>query len=252
MRVGIEVTGLDGAMASLSAFSERRLNAAVATALTRTVRKIGDAWQDQLGSVFDRPTRATQNAAFVRPAQASAPVAEAFIRDRAAGTPPVEWLAPNEFGGARRVKKFEAALVAQGSMPAGMRAVPGPGAVLDSYGNVSRGQIIQVLSQLGAQYSPGYARVISASAEKRAAKALASGRKYIAIPRDHGKLEAGIYRREGGRQLVPIFYFTRAATYRPRSSLLKQADAIAVREFGAQLRTAIRESAARLSASGRR
>lgn len=249
MKLTVGIKGLDAATQALTErFSARRLNAAAATALTRTASQVGAAWEAQLQSRFDRPTPATVRAVVVRRAEASRLEAEVFIRDKASGTPPVEWLAPEEFGGGRRLKKFERALIAQGSMPAGMRVVPGPGARLDAYGNVSRGTIVQVIAQLGAQYSPGYARVISPSAERRATKALATGRKYFAIRERVGGLAAGIYLRQAGRKIVPVFYFVRSVAYRPRTELRREAHAIVSRQFGQQLARAIGESAARLSA----
>lgn len=248
MKLTVDFKGLDAATKALAErFSERRLNAAAATALTRTARVIGADWEQQLQSRFDRPTRATTNAVLVKRAELTNLQAEVLIRDRASGTPPVEWLAPGEYGGARRMKKFEQALVAQGSMPAGKRAVPGPGVKLDAYGNVPRSTIIQVIAQLGAQFSPGYARVISPSATKRAEKSLATGRKYIAIRQTKGQLAAGIYLRQGGRKLVPIFYFVGGASYRNRTDLKTEARRIAARELGPQVARAISESATRLA-----
>lgn len=252
----IELQGLDDARSALQDFSQRRFTSAVATALTRTANTLGQQWTQQLTTRFDRPTPATVRAVVVRRAENTAAtlVAEVKLRDqlRAEGaTPPVEWLATQETGGRRRIKKFEQALQAQGSMPAGWVAAPGPAAKLDAYGNVTRGQIVQVLAQLGAQYSPGYARVISASAAKRAARAVQTKRAYIAMqPGNKAGLTPGVYERQG-RRLLAVFFFVRSATYRRRLDLIGGAQRDVGRVLSREFDRAISESAARLAARAR-
>ncbi|MFT3816027.1 MAG: hypothetical protein QM750_00105 [Rubrivivax sp.] len=244
MKVTFEMKGLEAAQRALQQLSDVRIARAGATALTRTARDIEKAWTSRLESAFDRPTPATTRATVVKMARQDDLTAEVFIRDRSSGTPPAEWLAPEEYGGQRRLKKFEQALIAQGSMPPGMHLFPAPDAPRDAYGNVSRSTIIQVIAQLGAQYSPGYQRVISASAAKRVAKALSSGRKFIAIPRPQGRLAAGVYLRKG-RELEAVFYFVRMATYRPRADLHRAAQDTAARVLQGHLVRALNESLAR-------
>jgi len=53
-------------------------------------------------------------------------------------------------GSNRPLKRFEEILVQAGLMRKNERAVPGTGAKLDAYGNMGRGQIVQILSQLQA------------------------------------------------------------------------------------------------------
>ena len=247
----IELHGVRELQQKLSQFSDRRFQSVVATALTRTAGEIGREWTQQLTSRFDRPTRATVRAVVVKPASntSASMFAEVKVRDQlagGAGKPPVDWLDTHEVGGRRRTKKFEEALQAQGAMPMGWHATPGPGAKLDMYGNVSRGQIVQVLAQLGAKYSPGYARVISASAAKRAARATKLGRAYIALlPGNKSGITPGVYERRG-RQLVAVFFFVRSTSYRKRLNLMDSArqdvGVIVTRNFA----RAIAESAARM------
>jgi hypothetical protein len=244
MKLTIDVQGLNEAIGQLQGFSDRRMRGALATALTRTGNEVKAAWQGQLRDTFDKPTPATVGAVGpVRQATADRLQAEVFIKDqsRQGGTAPAEWLDAEVTGGARRLKKFERALQAQGSMPPGHYAVPGPGAKLDAYGNVSRSTIVQVIAQLGSKYSPGYARVISASAEKRRAKAVASGRAYIAIQQRQGQLAPGVYLRKG-RGLVAVFYFVRSATYRPRLDLMRTATEVVTAQLERHVRRAIDEN----------
>lgn len=246
----VTVTGLDELRQELHNFSERRLQAAAATALTRTARKIASEWQRELESSFDRPTRATTSSVQVKMATAAAPVAEVSIKAQAGKASPVEWLSPHERGGARSIKKFEQALQAQGAMRRGTFAVPGPGARLDAFGNVARSQIVQVIAQLGASYSPGYARTISPSAARRAAKAAARGWAYIAFPERQGRRAPGVYERLPDGRLRAVFYFVSGVQYRRLLDLIGEAQRVAAAELGPQVQRAIEESAGRLAARG--
>ena len=256
MRVTIDVRGLDAARQDLVArFSGRRFRAAMATAATRTVRELGKQWQRQFGQEFDRPTPTTLRGVRTTMATAANLQAEVAVKDQATGNgaAPLEWLAPEERGGQRSIKRFEAALQAQGSMPRGWRAVPGPAAKLDAYGNVGRGQIVQVLAQLGSQYSPGYQRVISNSAAKRAASALRRGRAYVAIlpGNKDSKRTPGVYERRG-RGLLPVFLYVPSVQYRKRLRLIQRAQVDAGPILQRELMRAVDESAARLAARGAR
>lgn len=251
MRLDIDITGLKQVQDVLSGFSDRRLAAAGATALTRVARDLADQWRSHLEEHIDRPTRATVQAVQWLKADAATMVAEVKIKDTGSSTPPTQWLLPQELGGRRQVKKFERALQAQGSMPGGWNAVPGPAAKLDAFGNVARSQIVQVIAQLGAKYSPGYQRVISKSAAKRSATAVANGRAYVAIlPGNKGRATPGVYERSG-RGLRAVFYYVRATQYSKAIDLLGEARRMVPGALSRELQRSIEESAARLAARGK-
>lgn len=221
MKIDLQIQGIDAARGLIDGMSKQRMGAVVATSLTRTVRKLEGEWQGALATELDRPQPFTINSPRVKTATASDLEAVLAIKDRpvrADAPAPVDWLAPNEEGGSRYLKKFERSLIAQGSMPAGMRAVPGPYAKLDSFGNVSRGQIVQVITQLGSDYTPGYQRVIGKTLAKRLATAKRLGREFVAFQKQKGKVKPGIYERRG-RQLLMVFSFVRTVTYRKRLTL---------------------------------
>lgn len=246
MRLKVEITGLNETVRSIvDTFSENRMRNAMSTALTRTADDVQRAWEAGLASKLDRPTPATLRSVVRTRATGASLQAEVFIKDQSSGTAPAEWLAPEERGGQRRLKLFEMALAKTGALPPGTYVVPGPGAKLDGYGNVSRGQIVQVIAQLGAQYSPGYQRVISKTASKRAQKALLTGRAYVAIPQARGNLPAGIYERKA-RGLVAVFYIVSRAIYRPRTGLVETAQQVAATSLPLHMRRAIEESVARV------
>ena len=255
MKASAKLEGASQAIGTLQGFSARRLGAALATALTRTATAMRPSWQQELQQRLDRPTPGTLAGVRTNRATAARLQAELYLRDQSAkpgAMTPAEWLSPQEQGGGRRVKKFERALMAQGAMPTGAKVVPGKHARLDGYGNVSRGQITQVLNQLGADLSPGYARTISKSATKRLESARRSGRLYVAFPRAVGRIKPGIYQRggPGGRRLLPVFWFVSAVGYQKRVDLLGAASREAPQVLTREALRALDEHRARILAKG--
>src|SRR5574343_1170170 len=248
----VQITGLDELRRNLSEFSDRRFAAAVATALTRTARVVQTAWQAELREKVDRPTPLTERAPIVEQATAQSLTAIVRMRDQvAAGQPPSLYLQPPTFGGGRQLKQFEKALIAQGSMPSGTFAVPTDYAKRDAYGNVTRGQLVQILVQLaGGSVSGGYRRVISASAQRRAQAAIRAGKEYVAVLQREGKLRPGIYGREGNK-LRMVFSYESRVTYRRMLSLADRAKTAVDASLQDELRRAVEESAARLAAKTR-
>jgi hypothetical protein len=102
-----------------------------------------------------------------------------------------------------------------GFLPGGWVTVAGQGANLDGYGNISRGQLTQILSQLKINTTAGYDRAMKAGKKGIAAQRRAGGRFFVVNP---GKrIQAGIYQREFyGKNITPVIIFTRQATYKPR------------------------------------
>jgi len=240
MLLKFEAQGEAAFRADMEGFSERRIKAALATALTRTAVEAKAAADAELMRSIDRPTPYTQRSLFVRTATASRLFAEVYVKDDLAGsgTPATKYLLPQVDGGPRSTKRFELALQAAGAMPQGWRAVPATGsnsaARFDAYGNVSRGQIIQILSQVGVELTAGYNRRMvgpvdrrkGAQAKRRRAIGRAGGQ-YLAVPQRKGRLAPGIYLAEArdfgaklglGRtgKLKPVFLFVKSVNYRVR------------------------------------
>lgn len=245
----LKIKGLDDLQRQIDDFSQRRMAAATATALTRTAHALRAEWKDELSRHINQPTTLTQNAPVVRMATAQNLMASVRMRDQVTnGTAPAEYLKPLEYGGGREHKKFERALIEQGSMPSGTYAVPTDFAKRDAYGNVARGQLVQILVQLaGGTVREGYRRVISASATRRAQAAIRAGREYVAVLQQQGKLYPGIYARVGAG-LRMVFSFERRVFYRRQLSLADRAQRKAQEVFDKEMRRAVEESAARLKA----
>lgn len=230
MKVGLSVAGVDLVQAELQGFSDRRIRAAMATALTRTAVAIKAAEQREMRDVFDRPTPYTLGALYAEPATAARLHAEVGIKgDQQGRRSAAKWLRWQVYGGQRDLKAFEVLLRRYGLMPGDMRAVPGRAARLDAFGNMSKGQIVQILSQLRADSYAGSTRAlpkVSAVERRELAKGSMrgltpqqksdfrsgrrkqasirrsygrSGGRYVALPNGahRGKLPPGVYLNEG-------------------------------------------------------
>jgi hypothetical protein len=196
----------------------REVDFVTAVALTRTAKRVEAAELHEMKDVFDRPTPFTLSGTFVRPATVSNLSAEVKLKDFAGkGTPAAKYLAAQLQGGTRRPKRFERALQSLGALPPGYRAIPGAGAKVDAYGNMDRGQIVQILSYFRAFPEAGYKANMT---DKRKA-ALARGSKtqqgyayFIGRPGD--RLPLGIYQRvyfARGTAIKPILIFVSSAMY---------------------------------------
>lgn len=272
--------------ADMEGFSERRIRATLATALTRTAIEAKAAADAELLRAIDRPTPYTQRQMRYIGARADRLTAvvgfdiEAVTdiqgnvqRYSSAGrgnTPASKYLLPQVEGGQRSTKRFELALQASGAMPQGWRAVPATGSNsavrLDAYGNVSRGQIAQIVAQVGTELLRGYNSTTpnpqdkrkSAQAKRRRALGRAGGQ-YVAVPQRKGRLAPGIYLAEArdfgaklglGRsgKLRPVFLFVKSVSYRPRFDFDGAVGRVVEQRLVPNVERAIAEQRARLQA----
>jgi hypothetical protein len=207
----------------------REAEFAAVVALTRTAQDVRAAEQREIDDSFDRPNPYTRNAIFVRPATRQTMEAQVGIKDDLSGGRGARaqstYLEPQIEGGGRRLKAFERALRSLGVMDGTQYVVPGQAARIDAYGNIERGQILQVLSQLRAFTG---AETVSRNlvARKRAAAFRRAGGQYFAVgPYKRGGLAPGIYQRQvASRRLVgpasprprPVMIFVDRAQYEQR------------------------------------
>lgn len=244
--IEIKITGLKELQSEFREFSQRRMSAALATGLTRAAKRLSQDWQEQINSTIDRPIARTRSATLFRGASAASLESEVRLKDRMSGSSPADYLAPQEFGGRRLIKKFERSLVASGAMPSGYVTVPGQHAQLDGYGNVSRSLIIAVISQLGRDFSPGYQQVISKSAGKRLASQAKRGKRYIVVKPGTPRVSPGIYERTADRSLKAVFLYRRDVTYGKRLTLIERGQQLGAQFATEEISRAMADSLARL------
>lgn len=262
--IDLRVTGLQDLQRNLTEFSERRLRAAAATALTRTAVQMRRELSGQLAQRFDRPTPYTlRQLRYVGATAQRLAAAVGFnvaaitdergtvIRYADLGpgeTPAGKYLQAQIEGGQRRPKRLEEALRAIGALPQGWFAVPGQGARLDAYGNMTRGQVVQILSQLRVQFVAGSNRPMSRNAREQIAAQRKAGGRFFVMPVG-GRVTPGIYQRELlGRNITPVVIFVRRMSYRRRWDFYREATSIADRTLSVELNRAIAESLQRLRA----
>ena len=198
----------------------RRGTVIAAIALTRTGKDVQAAIKGEMGSVFDRPTNYALNGTFLKSATRDRLEARVWVKDNpfGRGTPADRFLAPQIFGGSRGHKGMERMLQANGMMPQGWFAVPGDGADLDGNGNVRRGQIRQVLSQLKVQRGGGYES--RATGSQRSNRTIArQGVTYFVLPNGNKGLLPGVYMKRKfahGTAIRPVFIFVQQVQYQKR------------------------------------
>lgn len=235
------------------------VRAAAVQALNWTAADAQVEVQNEMRKVFDRPTPYTIRGVGVWRAKAGDLVARVGLKDGAGkGTPASRFLAPQVYGGERGMKRFEKALERIGALPSGWRVVPAQGAQMDAYGNMSRGQIVQILAALQAFGEQGYKANMDAKGRARLARGSkrSYGRVYFV---SHGRgwrhgtgswkhgrnqhLPAGVWMRQSGglgTALRPVLIFVKSTTYRPRLSFHKVVTDYARREFGTKFERAMR------------
>jgi hypothetical protein len=184
---------------------------AAALTLTMTGQDVKTAIELDLATMLDRPTPYTMRGFRLYPAKKTNLVAKVTFREDAR-----DYLGAQVEGGERKVKALEKALRTVGHLPTGWVVVPGQGARLDQYGNLDRGQIIQILSQLRITLVAGYTRNLSFNARKQiGAQRRAGGRFFVVKP--GGPIHPGVYQRElFGRGITPVLMFVRTAAYKVR------------------------------------
>lgn len=210
----------------------RRIGRAGIVAATRTALKVRKQLVDTMKHDFDQPTPYTLNSIYVVPATAQTKSAVVGIKDFAtkSSVPPALYLRAEVLGGDRKAKRSEVALRAMGILKADQFALPGTGAKIDRFGNMTRGQIVQILSQLKAFSEVGFA----ANETKRSRSRAKKRSRYFVINRpDH--LKPGVYRRDG-RTIKPVLIFTtKHPEYRERFPFDDLVGSFAAEDFKVEL-----------------
>lgn len=214
---------------------------ATAVALTRTGKRVQTSLIDEMKREFDRPTPWTLRSTFLRSATKRNLEAIVGIKDQAyAGNrlSSAQILSHQFAGGGRQVKAIEKWLRRAGYLGVNEFVAPGAGAKLDRYGNMSRGQVQQILSQLKAGGDPASHASASARSKrnvKRAGKIFWSR---------GGHLPRGAWQRHGLHLVRPLLIAVRSPSYSRRINLPVLGERVvrlhAQREFEAALGQALR------------
>ena len=157
MQITVETRGLDTVLRSLGVDLPKQVKYATMLALSRTASKLRDRQYSEMHHVFDRPTPYTLRGLRVKPAKKTDLTAWVGFKE-AWALRAAKYMPTQVEGGTRKLKAYEKAIQQRVIMrpwnkayPAGTYFIPGRGARLDAYGNMSSGQINQILSDLQAQ-----------------------------------------------------------------------------------------------------
>lgn len=223
----------------------RKVEIAAQRALLKTAAAVKDAEVEEMGRVFDRPTRWTLGAMKVK-ATNKFTVQVGIIDPDGYYKRAASYLGTQVGGGQRRVKAMEMSLQSRGLMPSGWFAVPGEGARIDSYGNMSVGQIRQILSWFdaaekwaGSTQNMGFA----GRAKRIKGTRKTAGFEYFAVAPGArrafalkgGKsgshtMQPGIYQRTflgHGSAIKPVLIYVKGARYQVRFNFEKVARDVA-------------------------
>lgn len=212
--------------------SGKQIRYASAVALSKTAKDdVRPALQDEMRASFDRPTPYTLNSVFITRATLDKPEAIVGIMDNTfgKGRPAIKWLGSEIYGGVRGQKGMERALQRAGILPAGWCTVPGAGADIDAYGNMSRGQIIKVLSWMQALRESGSRSNATDATKKKRMKGtknvrgleyfVSNGKGSIIKGNKRQHLAAGIWSKTSfamGKAIKPVLLFVKDAHYATR------------------------------------
>lgn len=197
---------------SFSQMADQDIKVAATWAINDTAKDVLEYMQVRMDRVFDRPTRFAKNALTIRGAKPNK--LEAIVEER----PSVgrrHFLKVQETGGVRPKTGIEKLLAMHVSHGGDFAAViPADGAKLDAFGNWSRGERNQVMSQLKAGREVGFNSNQTETSKKRGK---ARGRASYFVPKHMSGQPRGVYKRTAKGVVSKILHFTTAMpTYEPR------------------------------------
>lgn len=229
---------------------------ALSVALNNTAEKGRVKVRAEMPKVFDRPTPWVLNSLRVKRSTKTNLTAELAYKDKNLVESARSMVEPHVFGGRRHFKAMEARLLAIGLMPKGYNAVPGEAAKLDAYGNMSRGQISQLLNVLGAYTEAGYNKANDKTVKRllkgnikrnvygfeyfvshgRAGQEAISvrGGEMVRTRIRQNHLQPGVYQRVVtgfGTSIKPILIFVKQAAYKKRLPFYEMVQEVVDKEF---------------------
>lgn len=230
--IKVEIQGLDKTMAYLAG-AGKQVRFATAKALTQTAFAVKDEIGRNMPAELDRPKPGTVRALRVEKATRDNLTAVVRLNKRGEGVPAQEFIGHNVTGGRRGMKRSEIMLQRAGILPAGLYTIPGKEAKLDAYGNMSRGQIVSILSYFrtfGA--TPLNSKRMNMTDKTRAAHAKRRTDYFVVPVRDRkAKLYPGIWQRLSDNTLAPVLMFVRPGTHRNLVKMYESGQRVVARDF---------------------
>lgn len=233
MQVTIQITGLKEAQAQLGNQAKQAAFAA-SRALNTSAFAVNDRLKKDMAATFAGGATAYTLRAFkVIKADKASLTAQVNLRTDApdGGTPYAKALGHLFTGGARRFKKIEGFLRGRGILPAGLTVAPGAGMPLDSFGNMRRNALTELLGVVGNQRTN--LRVYRRTGAGKAQKAVGY---FVILPGDKGRKQPGVYKRiETGATstIIPMLLYVDPKSYRKFVDLDKLGNEVVGKTFQA-------------------
>lgn len=211
-----------------SDMEKKQMPFVVAKTLTELAKNTEKVTYAQMRSVWDRPTPFVMKGLRTKPATKRDLTARVYVKDWSPGGKNPRGLADiigHQFaGGGRQRKALEYRFEQAGLITPGEFLAPGAAAKLDQYGNLSRGQIAQIVSQIKVGLDPYSWKSTSARSRRNVKKA---GEMFWSRG---GRLPRGVWMR-AGETVKPILIVVARPTYRQRIDLQRNADMVAKRDL---------------------
>lgn len=229
------------------AASKVQLPFAMMTAINKSAEQGRSDVQTAMKSSFDRPTAWVINSLRIKYATKDKLGTALAFKDKNSVENSRTMVEPHVYSGTRRFKAMEARLLAANYLPRGYNVVPGEGATLDAYGNMSAGTISQILNVLGTYTEAGYSTANSTTIDR-----LAKGTKktygfvyWVNRVGSGSHLAPGVYKRvytAFGTSLKPMLMFVRRAKYKERLDFYGIGNASFNRHFPGYFDTAFKQA----------
>lgn len=233
--IDIKVTGDFNRLAQrLRAMGSQHVQQATSDALNSVAFNIRDkSGPAEMRRVFNQPTPWALRSIFAQKAtprtlRASVGLGRDFYSK--SRLTPEELLGHQISGGGRRAKGVEAYLRQRGLISAGEFVTPGAGARLDRYGNMSRGQTMQMISQLKISIDPYQNKSKSKRSKAHQRKA-----GHIFWSRG-GHLPRGAWISPERDRVMPLLVVIKAPQYKARFDLKRVVEQTLASRFDKQFR----------------
>ncbi|WP_428421944.1 hypothetical protein [Methylibium sp.] len=213
----------------------KQMRFATAVALTKTGKDVQAALYGEMRGVFDRPTSYTLRSLFLKPATRDDLTAVVQLKDQElskTSRTPDDILGQEFKGGYRMRKGIERYAERAGLISASEYLVPGAGARLDSFGNMSRGQTAQVMSQLRLGLDPTSWATKSARSKRNQKRA---GEMFWSRG---GHLARGAWLRRG-RAVLPVLIVVDRPHYQQRIDIPSTGASVTASVFDRHLTEAV-------------
>ena len=235
---------LDRLRSEVATIHRDQIPFATALALTRTADAARASIRQEMSRRFDRPTPFILASLFIEPATKTKLSANVFVKDVKFKADSGVRIEPEFVGGRRRFKGYEALLRSIGLLAGDEQAVPGGGATLDQYGNISRAEVNQILAWFRAHPEGGTRKNLDDKSRDRMTKGTKKryGQRYYYQATGRGR---GVYKAVStgwGTAIKPMLMFVRRPRYQRRINMPEVIRGVTAAQFPSWFRDAMQQA----------